>query len=798
MEKEKIGGLLNQKIKRRSFLKWSGAVAAPAVLGTSIGFTKLKEADKVYAESKDSAEKVYYTSNGNNCGGRCVIKAHVKNGQVVRISSQIKEEENGQPALKACVRGRNYRNMTYHPDRLKYPMKRVGKRGEGKFERISWDEAIETIASEMNRITKKYGPASRYSVYGWGNGYGVTSDIGIVNKLLALTGGYLSYRGNYSSFQTGVATPTIYGTGNSGNSYSSLAYSKVIILMAHNPGATVFGTTMRTYLMEARKNGAKIIVVDPRYSESAKGLADEWIPIKPTTDTALMDAMAYVIYTEGLHDQAFLDKYCIGFDEKTLPEGIDTKESIKAYLLGEKDGVKKTPEWAEKITGMDRNKIKYLARLYATNKPGALMLGNGGQRHAYGEQHPRGGAMLACMTGNVGVLGGWASAKGDCAGRPSGWLSRFSSVPNPVEASISCFTFTDAILRGTEMTAEDGLQGVDKLDSNIKMIFNFSGNALLNQHSDINRTKEILADESKAEFIVVNDIFMTPSAKYADILLPGTTFLERNDILNSWSDEGYVTVQQKVLEPLYECRDEYEVCAAIAKKLGVYDQFTEGKTRRQWMDDYVEAVHESVDPNFPSFDELCKKGVHFFPMDDITIAFEDFVKDPKANPLSTPTGKIELFSKTVWDMNQHDEIPAIPKYIPAWEGPEDPKTKKYPLQLIGWHFVRRCHSIHDNQPWLEEAEKQVMWMNPIDAKERNIKDADKVKVFNDRGTIFMPVHLTNKIVPGVIAIPQGAWHSADKNGNDVRGSLNVLTTSRPTAWAKANPQHTNLAQVEKA
>lgn len=793
----KTEGVLQEKWTRRTFLKVSSAITLPALLGT-VSLSTLRENGKAFA-STPSDEKVFPTSNGNNCGGRCLIKAHVKDGAVTRLSSDTSAPTKDSYCIKACVRGRNYKNLLYHPDRLKYPMKRVGKRGEGKFERISWEEAIETIASETKRITEKYGPASRYSTYAWGNGYGVVSDPEMVNKLLALTGGYLAFRGNYSSFQTKIGTKATYGTGGSGSSFETLLDSKLIILWAHNPAATIFGPNFRTILAQAKAKGVKIVCVDPRNSETVRAFADQWIPIKPTTDNAMMDAMAYVIVTEGLHDQKFLDTYCIGFDEKTMPPGIDPKESVKSYLLGGKDGIKKTPEWAEKITGVPANTIRELAREYATNKPAALIQGNGGQRHAFGEQFARGGAQLACITGNIGMSGGWASGKGGIDGVPNGWGAlTFNTVANPVQASIPCFTFTTAIEKGTEMTAKDGVEGVDKLPSNIKLIYNFSGNCLVNQHSDINRTKKLLEDESKVEFIVVNDIFMTPSAKFADILLPGTTFFERNDILNPWWDENYLTVQQQVVKPLYECRDEYEVMTAIAQKLGVEKEFTEGRSRRDWIDEYVLNLRKTVDPKFPDFDELCKTGVYFFPMDKPVIGFEQQIKDPKNNPFSTPSGKIELFSKTVWDMNNPKEIPAIAKYVPAWEGPEDELASKYSLQLIGWHSIRRCHSIHDNQPWLEEAEKQVIWMNPADAKKRNIQDGDHVKVYNERGTVLIPVQVTEKIVPGVCAIPQGAWYNPDSNGNDTRGSINVLTTQRPTAWAKANPQHTCLVEVEKA
>ncbi|MGG3470091.1 DMSO/selenate family reductase complex A subunit [Neobacillus pocheonensis] len=793
-ETNPLKNLLNDKMKRRTFLKWSSAIGVPVIaggIGTKMLVSKQEETKVVKAKE---AEKIISTCSINNCGGRCVIKAHVKDGVVVRVSTDTQQGGDlSTPPLRACVRGRNYRSLLYHPDRLKYPMKRVGKRGEGKFERITWDEAIETIAKEVKRIGDQYGPESRYVNYASGQSWGLHGGKNAARKLLSLTGGFLNYRNDYSSGAGNIATPYTYGTNNSGSSFDSLLHSKYIILWGQNPSEMIFSTPYREYLMQAKKNGAKIVVIDPRYTDTAIAFADEWIPILPTTDNAMMDAMGYVIITENLQDQAFLDKYCIGFDGAHMPEGVSKKESLKSYLLGEKDGVAKTPEWAEKICRVPASKIREIARDYAKAKPAALIQGWAAQRQAYGEQFMRGGAQLACLTGNVGKLGGWAGG--------TGYWSRSDivypfSYENPVKASIPCFLWTKAVEKGIELTAADGLEGTDQLKTNIKLIFNMAGNMLINQHSDINKTRKLLEDESKVEFIVVSDLFMTPSARYADILLPGTTFFERYDIGMPWCFGDYVVFGEKTIEPLYECRDEYDVFAEVAGKLGLKEQFTNGRTTLDLVKESVDRTRKELNPNFPTFEEFRKQGVYHFKYDNPLIGFKEQIDENK--PFETPSGKIELFSKALWDMNQHDEIPAIAKYISSWEGPEDPLIEKYPLQLIGWHYKRRCHSTYDNQEWLEEAAKQEMWMNPTDAEKRGIKNGDRVQVFNDRGSLFIDVKVTPRITPGVTGIPQGAWYTPDKNGLDQRGSLNVLTTQKPTPLAKANPQQTNLVEVKKA
>lgn len=777
-------------ISRRSFLKWSAAVGGTLAVpgGLNIGLIQA-------AEATNMQENITIISGAgtNNCGGRCLLKIHVKDNVIIRVSTDDEPDNPEAPQVRACARGRAYRKTLLHPDRLKYPMKRVGKRGEGKFERITWDEATTTIANELKRVKEKYGPASRYAHYA--TGYSATIQaMNLAKRLLALDGGYLEFRDSYSAACSEVATPYTYGTVVSGNSQDDLQNSKLIILWGFNSAETIFGSQTNYYLRKAKEAGAKIIVVDPRYTDTAVAFADQWIPLRPTTDAALMSAMAYVIITENLHDQTFLDTYCQGFDEAHMPQGVPDGQSYKSYILGIKDGIKKTPEWAEKITGVPTDTIRQLAREYAMIKPAALIQGWGPQRHANGEQFVRAGTVLAALTGNIGNKGGWASGMG-IYGRQL--IPSVPIPPNPFTGSIPVYLWTDAVVRGTEMGPKDAVKGVDKLPSNIKLIMNLAGNALLNQHADINKTKEILSDESKVEFIVVSDLFMTPSAKYADILLPGDTSWERNNIANPWLQGDYVIYANKIIEAPFECRNEYDWLSEVAAKLGIKDQFTEGrKDMEDWCRWIVEGI-QAAQPEFPSYDVFKKRGIYKWTYPETSVAFEKEIKDPANHKFLTPSGKIEIFSKTLYDMNDQG-IPAIPQYQEGWEGPLDPLREKYPLQLIGWHHKHRCHSIHDNNPWLEEATQQEMWINHADAEVRGIKNGDKVKVYNDRGTMLIPVKLTARTIPGVVCVPQGAWYTPDENGIEQRGSLNVITNQKATPLAKGNTQHTNLVQVAKA
>ena len=713
-------------------------------------------------------ERIIPTMGRNNCGGRCRILVHEKDGKILSIKGDPKY-----PDKMPCIRGLNYHKTFLGDDRLTTPLKRVGKRGEGKFEPISWEEAVDIITKEWIRIRDTYGPASRYVNYAWGVS-AVLSGLNLVKRLLRLDGGHLNYYNSYSTACTNYTTPYLYGTEYSGSTFDTLVDSKLIILWAHNPQETRFDNLMY-WLRKAKKNGTEIIVIDPRKNATVNALDAEWIGIKPTTDCALMDAMAYVIWKEDLYDRFFVEERCLGFDK------------YFAYLDGAEDGVRKTPEWAAKITGIEEDVIVSLARRYALAKPAALMQGYGGQRHANGEQFARGGIALACLTGNVGISGGWASGAAQCR------TVNFPGLPeieNPVKASISCFSWTEAVVRGDEMTARDGVKGVEKLDSGIKMILNLAGNALINQHSDINRTKKILEDESLCEFIVCSDLFMTPSAKYADILLPGTSMFEGDNIVKPWNRGDFVGFSNQIIEPIGESRFEFYWLLEVAENLGLAEEFSCGhKDYRDWLREIYESARTE---KMPDYDTLKKEGIYVYSDCPTVIGFEAERKGEK--PFATPSGKVEIYSPTLENM-KIEEIPAVPGYREVKEGPG--KNKKYPLQLIGWHTLGRCHSVHYNNRELGEKYSKQLWMNPEDGKSRGLKTGDMTIVWNDRGKLIVPVLLTDEIIPGVTAIAQGAWYKANKEGQEVNASINVLTSLEPTPLAKGNPQHTNLVEVKK-
>lgn len=738
----------------------------------------------------DGEPRVIITAGRNNCGGKCSIRATEQDGCIIDLETGC---DIGEPSLRSCIRGRGYRKTYMTGERLRYPMKRVGKRGEGRFQRVSWEEAADLIAAEWKRIRENYGPGARYVNYGTGVSALIRPDQ-LTWRLLNLDGGYLDRYGSYSSACAGYVTPYIYGDIYSGNSTEDLLNTKLLILWAHNPTETIFSPQLSYTIALAKERGAKVIVIDPRNSDSAISFADEWIPITPSTDGALANAMAYVIWSEGLQDQDFMDRCCIGFDAEHMPEGAPKEHNFKNYLFGGLDGVAKTPEWAEAITDVPADTIRRLARTYATTKPACLMPGLGVQRTGNGEQAVRAIAALTCMTGNVGIPGGGAAAMGmvrEEAG-PS-----FPLGEKAYPGVISCFLWMQAIEEGTSMTREkDHIKGVEKLDDNIKLLFNLASNTLINQHSDINHTIEVLQDESKVEFLICSDVFMTPSAKFADILLPAPSFLEEDNISSPWRAGHYLLHNNQVIEPLFGCRTEYDWLSDVAKRLGLWEQWSCGRKKHtQWLEHLYNELRKK-EPELPPYAEFKANGGYTYKNTKSYIAYADQCRDPAGHPFATPSGKIEIYSQQLLDFGDPVEIPALPIYVPCSEGPDDPLREKYPLQLIGWHTKRRCHSIHDNNPWMEEADPQRMWMHPDDAKARGLVTGSMAEVYNDRGRVHIPVLVTDRVMRGVVAIAQGAWYKPDKSGVDKRGSINVLTSSRPTPLARGNPQHTNLVEVK--
>ena len=731
----------------------------------------LYEAPRVHAAP---GESVVTSTCGHNCGGRCVVNAHVRDGRIVKISTDPRKWTPEVPPLHACVRGFGQAERVNHPDRLRHPLRRTGPRGAGQFERITWDEALDEVASQLRRVRDTYGPAAILDCSRTGSLSMLHNGRAVVQRLLHKLGGCTELWSNVSAEAEVFGVKMTYGAKadykSAGREPSDYVNSRLIIMWGWSPGDGTFGTGTLQYLKLAKKHGARIVCVDPRVTRTSYELADEHVFIRPSTDAAALIAMAYVIASEGLHDQAFLDRHVLGFDEAHLPPGAPAGASYRSYVFGLADGVRKTPEWAAAITGVPAETIRRLAIEYATMKPAALQCGYAPGRTAHGEQFHRAAYALAAMTGSVGTPGGNSGVSNGATGR--GGIKSLPVGANPAAARVATPMLADLLERGR----------AGGYPADIKLIYSAAGD-LFNQLPNVAKT---VAAVSGVEFMVVHDHFITPTARYADIVLPATTFWERNDVHTPWAGAGhYVIFMRQAIPPVGECRNDFDICAELARRLGI-DDYAD-RTEEQWL---RELTRDTID----DFDTFRERGLARLPVPDDAVAFAREIRDPARHPFTTPSGKIEIYSMAIAtnpDPYGLGAIPPIPTWIP------DEAEGLYPLRLVSPKSRARTHSIHDNQPILMRADHDEVWIHPADAAVRGVTDGQRVRVFNGRGATVTRARVTDRIAPGVVSIKEGVWFALDETGADTRGCSNMLTADRASPAAAAT-FNTCFVDVETA
>lgn len=738
----------------------------------------------------DDGVTIVNTGCCHDCGGRCVLKAHVKDGRVIRFESDTGPD----PQIRACARGRAYRQRLYSPERLQYPLRRVGERGQGRFERISWDEALDTVADHLNRIKAAYGNAAILFLPGAGN-QGILHGPMAPGLMLQQFGGFTRYWAIPSYEGALFASMATYGTIRTGNSRDDLLNAKMIVMWGWNPANTVWDPETSLFLAKAREKGVRIVAVDPRFTDSAATFAHQWIPIRPGTDAAMLIAMAHVIITEELYDNRFLETYTQGFD------------TYRDYILGKADGTPKTPAWAEPITKVPADVIADLARAYATRKPAALIAGWGPARTAMGEQYSRAANVMCAMTGNIGIPGGYAAgfmrayssretghlqkkdpskkvdkSKGIPSSNPveNGALPRPDSLyklsggTNATSARIHQSKIWDAILRGRS----------GGYPADLKMAYIVASNCL-NQYPNANRGAQAL---KSLEFVVVHEQFMTPTARFADIVLPVNTFMERTDIAPPWLGSPYYIYLNQAVDPLHESKSDLEICRELAPRIGVPADFFNMEDER------ILRLFTSRRKDIPDYDAMKRDGVLKIRLPEPIVAFKEQIRDPVNHPFPTLSGKIEIDCDHLAEM-ENPRVPSIPKYLGHPEHYDAPLAAQYPLQLLTAHSKIRTHSTLERVPMLQALERQGAWIHPMDARERHIEDGDRIEIFNDRGRVCTTALVTERIMPGVVNLCQGAWYAPDDHGVDIGGCANTLTRDDHSPGG-AFPMNSALVQVE--
>lgn len=843
----------DKSFDRRRFIKAAGLLGTAAAVRISGAGNSLKVAGANAPTPEDLEKGEWRTFNCTTptCAYRCHNQAYVVDGTIVRQGTGGTHEDSPDfPQMRPCVKGMSTRRFVTGPDRLKYPMKRKhwnpgGQdyapelRGADEWERISWDEAIDLIAGELTRIRETYGNRSFLAL---GELETKLAPGLIGSPILNALGGCLTTWGQASQGGFPVVAKGMRGSWSAGGADSqdrmAIRHSKLIVFWGTNPAWSASGGNMYHFL-NAKKAGAKIVFVDPYFHQSAQAIADEWIPVKPGTDGALLEALAYVMIDENLQDQEFLDTYCLGFDADHMPKDARDQENFRDYILGAYDGIPKTPEWASAICGTPVETIRNFAREIATTKPMAWKSSGAPARTYYGNRYAQLFFTVGWMTGNVGILGSEISAG---ASTPNSQLgtkgnvnmvafskSGYSYPQNPIctepragsniqnykhdpanEYGIPFAQTFKAIVDGEY--AVPGPSGETKpLD--IRCIVRDTMHQPANQQSGGDYVQRAFRKET-VEFVLVQDKFLVPDAQYADIVLPVTTTLEEKLSACAFQAPAELALLgRQIIEPYYEAKSDPEIFFMLCDKLGLDEETVprmtvlqaefnkilgatiaaEDGSRKPLVNVSQEVLDEwgvtgePVEGGIVDFDEFLANGGYQLPRQDgdhfMNIFDKAFRDDPEANPVPTKSGKYEIYCQSLkdnYDANCFNDIDALPKYKPMPEGAEQAATEdEYKYQLLTIHIMRHSHSSFGNVKQLDEIFANDLLMNPADAAAAGFKKGDWVQASAmNGGTIVRRVNVAPTLMPGVVLLGQGNWRSINQQtGIDEGANANTLCKS---------------------
>tara|TARA_B100000965_G_scaffold6253_1_gene4869 strand:+ start:388 stop:2682 length:2295 start_codon:yes stop_codon:yes gene_type:complete len=675
-------------------------------------------------------------------------------------------------------------------------------RGLDEFVPVSWEEAIDLTASELQNVKKEFGNSSIYAgSYGWASAGRFHHAKSQLNRFFNLFGGFSSSFQSYSYAAAQTLLPHIVGHDlysflDEHNTWNTLEKECDLILMfggmpLKNSQVSAGGVGKHTTEKELRKcvnAGTKFINISPNASDAAKFLNAKQISIIPNTDTALMLSLAYILITSNNYDQKFIEEYTNGFNE------------FKSYVLGEKNNKPCTPEWASSITSIPVETIKWLAKEISAKKT-MVSISWSLQRASAGEQPLWMGITLASMLGHIGTEGGGIGFGYSSVNSTGDVFKKipWKSLPqgnNKIRDFIPVARITDMLEKPNELFQYDGR----KLKyPNIKLIYWAGGNPF-HHHQDLNR---LVKAWQKPKTIIVNEIWWNAQARHADIIFPANTALERNDIMLNPRDPTIIA-NKKTISSVGESKSDYEIFSSLANKLGFENLFTENKSELDWLkylwNESIK-VSEEMNLKLPEFNKFWEEGFFEIPIEKTKkIMFKNFRDNPVKNPLNTPSGKIEITSNIIKNYNLKD-CKGHPTWIEPyeWLGNKD----NFPLHLISNQPEYRLHGQLDNADYSLKnkiKDREPVLINSADAKERNIENNDIVLIFNKRGRVFAGARLSDEVSKGVLVLSTGAWFDPNYEINaDLHGNPNVLTKDIGTSLLSQGPtSHTCLVEIRKA
>ncbi len=682
-------------------------------------------------------------------------------------------------------------------------------RGQEPFVEVEWDEALDLVASELARVRTAHGNASIFGgSYGWSSAGRFHHAQSQVHRFLNALGGYVRHADTYSLGAARVLLPHIVAPieemFTQHTSWRVMArHTRLFVsfggVPAKNAQVSSGGATEHAVPAGLRRMaaaGVRFINISPVRDDIDTGDSVEWLPIRPGTDAALLLAIGHTLLVEHLHDRAFLASHCVGFDR------------VMPYLLGDADGQPKTPEWAAAITDLQADRIRALAREMAATRT-MINMAWSLQRAHHGEQPYWALVTVAAMLGQIGLPGGGFGVGYGTTNMIGNDNAKFPGPTLPQgRNAVSEFI---PVARITDMLEKPGeafdYNGARHRYPDIRLIYWAGGNPY-HHHQDLNRL--LAAWQSKPETVVVHEQYWTPTAKLADIVLPATTALERDDIGYA-ARERYMVAMKRLIPPVGQARDDYTIFAGLAERLQAREAFTEGRDAEAWLREmYAQSRQQArrIGTALPAFDDFWESGLLDLAQPDAEVVLlADFRADPAAHPLNTPSGRLELFSERIASFG-YDDCPGHASWIEPAEWLGSRQAACHPLHLLSDQPFTKLHSQLDHAGYSQSNKvkgREPITLSTYDARARGLHDGDLVRVFNDRGACLAAVRVSDDVRPGVARLSTGAWfdpstwRATGPDNLEKHGNPNVLTRdSGASRLSQGCSAQTCLVQVERA